>query len=73
MKGSLISLLHVKNARGYPATGQVIEEKDGMITAEIWGLEGPGSTNVIRDIPIDEIKVEKMRLLDDGDSKTSKA
>jgi hypothetical protein len=73
MKGSLISFKSVFNTRGYPATGQVIEKKDGTVTAEVWGLTGPGSVDIIHDIPIDEIKVEKTRLLDDGDSKPPKA
>lgn len=63
-KGALISFLNLKNARGYPATGQVIrEEENGMVKVVAWGLIGPGSETFIHDVPITEIEVEIIKPL----------
>lgn len=63
-KGALISFLNLKNARGYPATGQVIrEEENGMVEVVAWGLYGPGSETLIHDVPITEIEVEVIKPL----------
>ena len=63
-KGALISFLNLKNARGYPATGQTTEqEENGMVKVVAWGLIGPGSETFIHDVPITEIEVEVVKLL----------
>ena len=55
-RDSLVRFKRVLNARGYPATGSVIEVKDGLAKIEVFGLHGPGSTTMVHDVPVDDIE-----------------
>lgn len=56
--GSLVSLEGLKNARGYPAVGEVISVKEDLCDVKFWGLYGPGSETTIVNIPVIKLKNE---------------
>lgn len=55
--GDIIAFKTLKNARGYPLTGEVIEVVDGVAIINAYGLEGPGSENIIRDVPTSDLLI----------------
>lgn len=59
--GDLVSFLNIKNARGYPATGEVLVVIGDGCSVEAWGLYGPGSITIVNDVPLNELKVERKK------------
>lgn len=54
----LITIKGVRNARGYPITGQFIEFNPDGTTAKVvvWGLYGPGTDTIVPDVDISDIE-----------------
>ena len=56
--GDLVSFANLNNARGYAATGEVIEVAGSECTIQAWGLYGPGSETKVNGVPLNELKLE---------------
>lgn len=56
--GDFVSFREVNNARGYPATGEVIEVSEDKATVRAFGLYGPGTETTVNDVPLEELKHE---------------
>ena len=57
-EGSLVSFKHLKNARGYPLTGTVVDEDGTYAIVNAYGLYGPGSETNINDVPLKDLEDE---------------
>lgn len=55
--GDIIAFRTLKNSRGYPLTGEVLEVVDGVAIINAYGLEGPGSENIIRGVPTSDLMI----------------
>lgn len=53
----MIKFLYVKNSRGYPLVGQVTGIKENSIDVNAFGVDGPGTKKIIKNIPIGEVEV----------------
>lgn len=56
--GSLVVFKTLKNARGYLATGEVLDVAGDTCTVEAYGLYGPGSTTTVREVPVSDLHTE---------------
>lgn len=54
--GDLVAFDKIKNARGYPLTGEVLSISDGVAVVRTWGYVGPGAEMDIQDVPLAEIR-----------------
>ena len=53
---SLVSFKYVKNARGYPLTGEVIDTDGKVALVKAFGLLGPGSVSEVNDVPLEDLE-----------------
>lgn len=53
--GRVVGFKNLKNWRGYPATGEVVNVSDGVADVNAYGLIGPGSESGVRGVPLDEL------------------
>lgn len=50
--GDLVAFHEMKNARGYPATGEIVSKNDdGSFVVSVYGIPGPGAEIEVRDVP----------------------
>lgn len=56
--GDIVAFNKIKNARGYPLTGEVVKRNDdSTCVVRTWGYAGPGAEMDINDVPIKEIRL----------------
>lgn len=51
--GQLVKFNEIKNARGYPGTGEILTRhvEAGTYDVKAWGLGGPGTETTVNDVP----------------------
>lgn len=54
--GDLVAFDKIKNARGYPLTGEVVSMTERTAVVRTWGYVGPGAEMDIQDVPLVEIR-----------------
>lgn len=65
--GSLVVFKELKNARGYPLTGEVIDHDDTHAIVKAWGLYGPGTETEVNNVPLtDLLEANTTEVLDCG-------
>lgn len=52
----MIVFIELKNTRGYPLTGVVDSINGNFVNVNAFGLYGPGTETLIKQIPIDKLK-----------------
>lgn len=55
-EGSLVTLKHINNRRGYRATGRVVASDGRYAIVEVYGLDGPGSKTEVNDVPLHDLE-----------------
>lgn len=55
-EGSIVVFVNLKNWRGYPATGKVIDTDGEAAIVNAFGLYGPGSETNVNDVPLAELR-----------------
>lgn len=55
--GTMVKFLYVKNTRGYPLVGQITGIKENSIDVNAFGVDGPGTKKMIKNIPLGEVEV----------------
>lgn len=57
-ENSLVKFKHLKNSRGYPLCGRVIDTDGEYAIVEAFGYEGTGTKTEINDVPVAELESE---------------
>lgn len=52
---SVVAFTRLKNSRGLPLTGVVIDCDDEVALVRAYGLDGPGSTVEINEVPLSDL------------------
>lgn len=57
--GDLVSVIDLKNARGFPLCGEIVEiDNDNRVAnVDAYGIPGPGARRIITDVPFDKLRV----------------